>query len=175
MLSKSIKTLSYLFFVMKPHSLLSLHSDRQKNKDKNNNFIKINMADNYLHQSNDQIEHFIVKMFRPNMDSIPLYPLPPGYSFKLYNPNTNDDQKWAEIATTAGEFRSIQEGHEYFVKRFLNDKNSHLLPERLHFLVNPEGRYIGTAMAWSGEFDGEETRKPFLGVNNPRISRKKIS
>jgi ribosomal protein S18 acetylase RimI-like enzyme len=133
------------------------------------------MTDNYLNQSNDEIEYFKVKMFRPNMDSIPLYPLPPGYSFKLYNPNTNDDQKWAEIAAAAGEFRSIQQGHEFFVKTFLNDKDSHLLPERLYFLVNPEGRYIGTAMAWVDKLDEEEQGSLFWVSIIPEYQGKKLA
>jgi len=113
------------------------------------------MTENYLHQSTDEIEYFKVKMFRSNMDSIPSYPLPSGYTIQLYKSNSNDDQKWAEITTAAGEFRSIQQGHERFIKDFLNHKDNHLLSERLHFLINSEGRYIGTAMAWSAELDGE--------------------
>jgi len=114
------------------------------------------MVDNYLHQSTDEIEYFKVKMFRPNMDSITSYSLPSGYSIQLYKPNSNDDQKWAEIATAAGEFRSVQQGLEYFQKTFMNHKDSYLLPERLYFLANSEGRYIGQAMAWSHELEGEE-------------------
>jgi ribosomal protein S18 acetylase RimI-like enzyme len=114
------------------------------------------MVDNYLHQSTDEMEYFKVKMYRPNMDSIISYSLPPGYSIQLYKPNSDDDQKWAEIATAAGEFRSTQQAQELFQKDFLNDKNNHLLPERLYFLVTSEGRYIGHAMAWLDEVDGEE-------------------
>ncbi len=113
------------------------------------------MTDNFLHQSTDEIEYFTVKMFRPNMDSIPSYSLPPGYSFQLYKPNSNDDQKWAEIAVAAGEFRSIQKAQELFEKDYLNEKQKHLLPERLYFLINSEGKYIGHAIAASDEIDGE--------------------
>ncbi|CAF1363280.1 unnamed protein product [Rotaria sordida] len=114
------------------------------------------MTDNYLYQSTDKIEYFSVKMFRPNMDSISLYSLPPGYSIELYKPNSNDDQKWSEILVATSEFRTIQQSHELFTKNFLNHKDSYLLPERLYFLVNSEGRYIGTAMSWLDKLDGEE-------------------
>ena len=131
------------------------------------------MADNYLHRSTDEIEYFTVKMIRPTMDSIPSYSLPPEYSIQLYQPNSNDDQKWADIATAAGEFRSVQQGRELFQKNFLEDKNSHLLSERLFFLVNSEGKYIGQATAWSAELDGEEQGLRVLGGNHSRISREK--
>ncbi|CAF1259302.1 unnamed protein product [Rotaria sp. Silwood1] len=114
------------------------------------------MTDNYLHQSTDKIESITVKMFQPNMDSIPSFSLPPDYSIELYKPNFNDDEKWAEIISAAGEFRTVQQNHELFTKTFLNHKNSHLLFERLYFLVNPKGRYIGTAMAWLDKLDGNE-------------------
>ncbi|UJR26623.1 hypothetical protein I4U23_007941 [Adineta vaga] len=114
------------------------------------------MTDNYLHQSNNDIEYYKIKMYRSNMDSIPAYPLPSGYSIKLFQENSNDEQKWAEITTAAGEFHTVQEGYDRFVKEFLSHKDHDLFPERLHFLLNSEGKYIGTAWAWFGELDGEE-------------------
>jgi ribosomal protein S18 acetylase RimI-like enzyme len=114
------------------------------------------MSDNYPRQSTGEIEYIKVAMFRPNMDSIPSYSLPSGYSFQLYKPNSNDDQKWAEIAAAAGEFRSVEQAQERFRQDFLNNKDSHLLSERLYFLVNSEGKYIGQAMGWSVELDGKQ-------------------
>ena len=90
------------------------------------------------------------------MDSISSYPLPFGYTLELYKPNSNDDQKWVEIIKAGGAVRSVEQGHERFVNDYLNHKNNHLLSERLYFLVNSEGQYIGTATAWSGILDGEE-------------------
>jgi ribosomal protein S18 acetylase RimI-like enzyme len=133
------------------------------------------MADNYLYQSTDEMEYLKVKMIRSNMDSIPSYSLPSGYSIQLFNPNSNDDQKWAEIATAAGEFRSVQQGHAYFVKKFLNNKDSHLLPERVHFLVNSEGRYIGTATAWVDKLDEEEQGSIFWVSIIPEYQGKKLA
>jgi ribosomal protein S18 acetylase RimI-like enzyme len=133
------------------------------------------MTDNFLHQSNDEIEYFKVQMFRPNMDSIPSYSLPPGYSIQLYKPNSNDDQNWAEIATAAGEFRSVQEGRDLFEKNFLNETDKHLLPERLYFLVNSEGKYIGQAMAWSNTLDDEVQGSVYWVAIIPEYQGKKLA
>ena len=65
------------------------------------------MTSNYLHQSTDEIKYLKIHMCRPNMDSIPIYPLSPGYSLQLYNDKVDDKKKWVEIAMAAGEFRSI--------------------------------------------------------------------
>jgi ribosomal protein S18 acetylase RimI-like enzyme len=133
------------------------------------------MVGKYLQESTDEIEYFKVKMFRPNMESIISYSLPPGYSIQLYKSNSNDDQKWAEIATAAGEFRSIQQAQERFQKDFLNNKDSHLLSERLYFLVNSEGRYIGHAMAWSDELDGEKQGSLYWVAIIPEYQGKKLA
>ena len=113
-------------------------------------------TDNYLYQSTDEIEYLVVKMYRANMDDIPSYPLPAGYSIKLYTSDSGDDQRWAEIATAAGEFRSVQEALDRFRKDFLATPDRDLLSERLFFLVTSTGQYIGHAMAWSAELDGEK-------------------
>jgi len=133
------------------------------------------MADNYLHQSTDEIEYLKIKMFRPNMDSLPSYSLPAEYEIRMYQSNSNDDQTWAEIATAAGEFRSVDQGLELFRKDFLNNKDSHLLPERLFFLVNSEGRYIGQAMAWSACLDGEQQGSLYWVSIIPEYQGKKLA
>lgn len=133
------------------------------------------MAGNYLHQSTDQIEYFKVKMYRSNMNSIPSYPLPAEYSIKLYQPNSEDDRRWAEIATAAGEFQSVEEGQQLFQKSFLDHPNRALLPERLFFLVNSTGRYIGEAMAWSDELDGETQGSLFWVSIIPEYQGQKLA
>ena len=133
------------------------------------------MAGNYLHQSTDQIEYFKVKMYRSNMDSIPSYPLAAGYSIELYKPNSDDDQKWAEIATAAGEFQSVEQGRLLFQKSFLHNPNRDLLSERLFFLANSTGRYIGEAMAWSDELDGETQGSLFWVSIIPEYQGKKLA
>lgn len=113
------------------------------------------MDSNYLHRSNDEIEYCKINMFRPNMKNLPFYELPTGFSLRLFEPNSSDNETWASIATAAGEFHSPEEGQELFRKNYLENPHSHRLEERLFFLVNPEGRYIGTAIAGVNPTAGE--------------------
>ena len=137
--------------------------------------VKHMAADNYLHQSSDEIEYFKIKMYRTNMNSIPSYPLPAGYSIELYKPNSDDDQKWAEIATAAGEFRSVQDGLDLFRKDFLENPDRDLLSERIFFLVNSTGQYIGQAMAWSAELDSENQGSLYWVAIIPEYQGKKLA
>ncbi|CAF1017873.1 unnamed protein product [Rotaria magnacalcarata] len=105
------------------------------------------MADNYLHQSTDEITYLTIYMYRPNMDSIPNYALPTGYSLQLYKDDVNDKQKWADIAMAAGEFRSLEDGLHKFEEYFSKTKDKIPLTQRVHFLVNSDGKYIGTVTA----------------------------
>ncbi|CAF3624753.1 unnamed protein product [Adineta steineri] len=59
-----------------------------------------------------------------------------------------------------GEFYTIEQAHELFVKEFLNHKDNHLLSERLYFVVNSEGKYIGTAIL--GQWNLMEKNKVLL-------------
>lgn len=95
-------------------------------------------------------------MRRLNMDSLPSHPLPPGYSLELYRDDTSDKQTWAEIAMAAGEFKSVQEGLDMFDKFYGENKSEKPLSERIYFLINADGKYIGTASAGTYEIDGEE-------------------
>ena len=114
------------------------------------------MSDNYLHQSTGGIEYFSIKMFKRSMDSIPLYPLPSGYSLELFKNGSNDIQQWVDICKAAGEFRSTEQGFEMFEKFYHDYQERDLLSKRVYFLVNPDGKYIGTASAGTDQIDGSE-------------------
>jgi ribosomal protein S18 acetylase RimI-like enzyme len=58
---------------------------------------------------------------------------------------------------------------------FLNHKDNHLLSKRLYFLMNSEGRYIGTAMAWSAELDGEAQGSLYWLSIIPEYQGKKLA
>jgi hypothetical protein len=94
------------------------------------------MTDNYFNQSSDEIKYILVKIFQTSMDSIPSYILPPGYSLQLYKDDSNDDQKWAKITTSTGEFRSVEQALIQFSKNCVNNKNKDRFPECLYFLIN---------------------------------------
>lgn len=114
------------------------------------------MANNYLHQSTDEIEYLKISMYRSNMDSIPTYSLPIGYSLQLYADDNNDKAQWAEIAMAAGEFKSKEDALEMFENSYSKTEEKMPLTESIYFLVNSDGKYIGTSSAVYWECDGKE-------------------
>lgn len=91
------------------------------------------------------------------MENIEDYPLPSGYSLRLFDPDSDDIHQWALIETAAGEFHTVNDGEQRFHKHYQTDKpeNIELLRTRLYFLLNSENRPIGTATAWFGDFNNE--------------------
>lgn len=98
---------------------------------------------------------------RDSMDNRPLYmrhslelstnyPLPPGYQFRLYD-DESDNEVWAEILTSTAEFASKNLALERFEQEFLPWLP--LMKKRVIFLETEEGKAIGTASAWFGEFN----------------------
>src|SRR5437879_2898260 len=83
-----------------------------------------------------------IKMVRPRLDDIPEFPLPPGFSLRLYRPG--DQEHWFRIQSEADLHSDIS--HELFARDFGSDQ--HLLAERQFFLIDAEQKAIGTATAW---------------------------
>ncbi|CAF1491613.1 unnamed protein product, partial [Adineta steineri] len=54
-----------------------------------------------------------------------------------------------------GEFHTVEQAHELFVKEFLNHKDNHLLSERLYFVVNS---------AIIPEYQGKKLAKPLVSA-----------
>ncbi|CAN5590746.1 GNAT family N-acetyltransferase [soil metagenome] len=97
------------------------------------------------------VEHIGLRMFRPNLDDVPVVALPAGYSIRLYR--DGDRENWAKIETSAGEFSTLDRGLEAFDHDFGSD-----IPEvkrRMLFLEADGVGPIGTTTAWFGEFRGE--------------------
>lgn len=93
------------------------------------------------------------------MENIPSYSLPSGYSFQFYRPDSDDKLNWTRITQAAGEFKTIDDGLKMFDKYYLSASplaELYLLPERLFFLVDPQGKYIGTTTAAAELINGEE-------------------
>lgn len=135
----------------------------------------LSIPKNYLHRSTDEIEYFKITMYRPTMDKIPSYSFPTGYSLRLYKKDSNDEYQWAKIVQAAGEFCLIEEAEALFKKDYLSHPKSDLLTDRLYFLVNAEGQAIGTAMAWFGEFNGEEQGSLHWVAIIPEYQGKKLA
>lgn len=80
-------------------------------------------------------------MLYPDLNEIPDYPLPPGYSFRLYS--DGDEQTWIDIEVDAGEIPNVEEGHKTFMQFYGEDIEK--LKTRCLFLLDPAGYEIGTA------------------------------
>jgi len=91
----------------------------------------------------DPIREYIdVKMIRENLENIPEYSLPAGYSIKWYQPGY--EKHWQAVQLLADEYTRVTP--ELFQEQFGMDKQ--LLGERQCFLCGSEDSIIGTATAW---------------------------
>jgi len=82
--------------------------------------------------------------------TLPLPPLPDGFSFRLYVPG--DAKHWSEIETSVLEFDNVQAAEKYFSQDFLPHEAA--LRERMVFVVNKNGEYVATATAWWNDYKG---------------------
>ena len=87
-------------------------------------------------------EYIDVKMVRKNLDDIPSYTLPVGYSIKWYRPGY--EEYWQTIQSLADEYNRVTP--ELFEEQFGADRK--LLSERQCFLLDSNEDIIGTATAW---------------------------
>ncbi len=92
-----------------------------------------------------QLENIEIGMLRSDFEGLPRLPLPDGYTMRLFRPG--DEDLWVDIIRSSEEFLTIEDTH--FEKEFGPHRD--LVPERMHFLLDPQGREIGTATAWFSE------------------------
>ena len=111
-----------------------------------------------------------VIMTRPNLENIPVFELPPGFSIRPYQ--SGDDEVWWQIHERADPLLAHRSGshREFFGVDF--DE----LRARQMFLMSPANQPIGTATAWHTsealgrvhwvaivpEFQGRGLAKPLL-------------
>jgi GNAT superfamily N-acetyltransferase len=93
-----------------------------------------------------------VTMIRDDLEGIPQFPLPPGYTIRWYQ--DGDEELWLEIERASEEYIEITHG------LFMEWHGDHLskLKDRMFFLLDPEMKAIGTATAW---FLDEYGGKPY--------------
>ena len=96
-------------------------------------------------------------MRAPSLEDMPQYELPEGYGWRFYRPG--DEEIWAQIETSAGEFEDPADGVKAF-DRYSPDREA--LKERMIFLTDG-GVPFATATAWFGE--GEEGRLHWVSVD----------
>lgn len=87
-------------------------------------------------------EYLDIRMIRENLDDIPDYSLPAGYSIRWHQPG--DEKSWYEIHVLADKYTQVTPN--LFEEQFGNDTQT--LTKRQCFLVDSKGSPIGTASAW---------------------------
>ena len=94
-------------------------------------------------------EYLDVKMIRQNLDDIPEYNLPAGYSIRWYQ--VGYEKHWQAIQLLADEYTRVTP--DLFKEQFGTDIQ--LLSERQCFLCDGKDNIIGTATAWLDNLDGK--------------------
>ena len=87
-------------------------------------------------------EYIDIRMIRDNLDNIPDYCLPSGYSIRWYRPG--HEKHWQAVQLLADEYTRVTP--DLFEKEFGTD--TQLLSKRQCFLCDSKGNIIGTASAW---------------------------
>lgn len=90
------------------------------------------------------IPYFNVIMKRAAGTPLSHYGLPIGFSFGKYKAGMEVD--WAVIEASVGEFDTVEESLNYFKNEYL--PHSEELKQRLLFVLNQEGKAIGTITGW---------------------------
>ncbi len=96
-----------------------------------------------------QESHWPLTMIRETLEDLPAYSLPPGYTFRWYQPG--DESRWVAIQAAADRYNKITP--ELFVGQF-RAANARL-EERQCYLLDPAGDAIGTATAWMDDLAGD--------------------
>src|SRR5213595_1592390 len=92
-----------------------------------------------------------VIMVRRDLEEIPEFGLPAGFSVRWYQPG--DEENWFRIQSAADRFNEIT--RELFEQQFGTDQA--LLSQRQCYVVDARGMGIGTGSAWFNEnFEGEK-------------------
>lgn len=88
-------------------------------------------------------ENVSIWMLHPDIRSAPTYAFPAGYGMRFFE--EGDIATWVQVQQRAEKYFTINE--ELFIKNYLTD--SAKWAERIMFLVDPEGKAIGTITAWN--------------------------
>jgi len=92
-----------------------------------------------------QAAQYRVEMVRENLENCPNHPLPPGYSVRWYN--EHDEHVWRFIHLEADKYTDAT--LDFFRRQFGHDDE--LLARRQCYLLDKDGRPIGTCTAWFDE------------------------
>lgn len=104
----------------------------------------------------NEVIHIV--MIRDNLDDIPQYELPEGFSIRNFR--AGEGPIWAGIGHAAGNFPSFEVAQDRFDKEFLEPVED--MESRCFFVVDSESNQpIGTAMGWyDPDFDDGSSPYP---------------
>lgn len=90
-----------------------------------------------------------VRMLHPNLRAAPVLALPAGYAMRHFRADADavDADVWVDIHKRSDHY--LQYASEVFYKSLGHDAQRH--GERILFLVDPQGRDIGTISAWNDD------------------------
>ena len=100
-----------------------------------------------------EIENVGVNMVREDLENLPDYPIPPGFSARWFRPG--DEALWQRIVGLAEKLITPFPA-DVFQKEFAPRADA--LPQRQCFLCDARGEGIATATAW---FDDNHRGKPY--------------
>lgn len=125
-----------------------------------------------------RIKFYPIRLVRDDLENIPHYELPNGYSFRFYR-DERDIDIWIDIEKSAKEFISYSEGVRNFEAYF--GKYKELLGNRMLFIISPNGEAVATASAYFEPWDDESVgwlhwvavRREYQGkgLSRPLISK----
>lgn len=93
--------------------------------------------------SDEQILH--LRMVRADLEDIPTFELPAGYTLRRYEPG--DEEAWVEIERQADRYNVITP--DLFRREFGGDVEA--LRLRQYYLCDAAGAAVGTTTAWYGD------------------------
>lgn len=105
------------------------------------------LASLHLDNHDSRLKYYHLFMTMPAETEIPHYDLPAGYSFTTYTPGDRDT--WIEIEKSAKEFSTFEEGVDAWQRYY--GKHEDVLPDRMFFIVDPNGKKVATATAFFDE------------------------
>lgn len=105
------------------------------------------LASLHLDNHDSRLKYYHLFMTMPAETEIPHYDLPAGYSFTTYTPGDRDT--WIEIEKSAKEFSTFEEGVAAWPRYY--GKHEDVLPDRMFFIVDPNGKKVATATAFFDE------------------------
>ncbi|MCE5199150.1 MAG: GNAT family N-acetyltransferase [Armatimonadota bacterium] len=107
-----------------------------------------------------------IAMIRHDINNIPEYPLPAGFSFRAFA--GGDETTWAELMVVPEMFQDADTAMKHFREEFLECISDN--KDRCFFIVHEAtGRSVATAMAWYDCLDGEDYGRVHWVVVHPEF------